>query len=280
MSKTSGKSITRSKYQYVLVSPTCGLESSFPKNRTSICSNQGSIVKTAREVDSDSIWISETARRTEKLGATLAKFYGSKYGKVGFGKLITLEELKQSSETLLRGWFDDIYETIPALPKDEFAEVLLLPKDKRRDLFIGGKAVHSRKLIVLYRGDMSRILVPFSAFPPSPKANPNFRRFSIGDYGNTLRFGNYESTADVVLWESDVDYRKRMKKKEKLTAEGLGPALRRLRIQRGLSQSDFLSIGRKTISRIENGEIENPQKNTLETIAKRLNVKPEEIGTY
>jgi DNA-binding XRE family transcriptional regulator len=280
MNKTKKTSIIAKPRKYVLVSPTTTLESSFPKNRTSICSSQGSIVEAAGQADKGSIWISETTKRTVDLENALYKFYGAKHGKVKFGKLFTMGEINPNSQSLLSGWFDRIYVTTSALPKEELAEVLVLPEDIRKDLFIGGRVIRRNRLIVLVRGDMSTLVVPFSMFSPSPTARPNFRDFGIGDYGNTLRFGNYESTADVVLWEMDADYRKRTKDKAKQSATGLGPALRRLRIQRGLSQSDFGNISRKTISRVENGEIEKPQKNTLETIARRLNVKPEEIESY
>ena len=59
-----------------------------------------------------------------------------------------------------------------------------------------------------------------------------------------------------------------------------GPALRRLRIQRGLRQSDFGSVTGKTIARIERGEIMSPQARTLEAVAKRLAVAPEELQTF
>jgi DNA-binding XRE family transcriptional regulator len=96
----------------------------------------------------------------------------------------------------------------------------------------------------------------------------------------TLRFGDYEATADVVLWEVDPDYRRRAKDKERAHAAGFGPSLRRLRKQRGLSQSDFPNVARKTISRIEKGEIGKPRAATLRRIAKALGVAPDQIETY
>ena len=78
----------------------------------------------------------------------------------------------------------------------------------------------------------------------------------------------------------DADYRKRAKAKERAHAKGFGPSLRRLRKQRGLSQSDFPNVARKTISRLEKGEVEKPQGATLNRIARALGVEPEEIESY
>ena len=78
----------------------------------------------------------------------------------------------------------------------------------------------------------------------------------------------------------DQDYRQRAKAKERAHAAGFGPSLRRLRKQRGLSQSDFPNVARKTIYRIETGEIEKPHGTTLNRIARTLGVAPEEIEAY
>jgi len=71
-----------------------------------------------------------------------------------------------------------------------------------------------------------------------------------------------------------------MKARERCSAKGFGPALRRLRKQRGLLQSDFPRVARKTISRIEKGAVEKPHGTTLARIAKTLGVEPDEIETY
>jgi transcriptional regulator with XRE-family HTH domain len=61
---------------------------------------------------------------------------------------------------------------------------------------------------------------------------------------------------------------------------GLGPALRRLRIQRGLRQSDFAGVPGKTIAHIEHGEIAKPHRGTLAAIGQKLGVSPDEIETF
>jgi transcriptional regulator with XRE-family HTH domain len=54
----------------------------------------------------------------------------------------------------------------------------------------------------------------------------------------------------------------------------------RLRKQRRLKRSDFAPISAKEIARIERNEVEKPHARTLETIAERLGVRPEEIESY
>lgn len=95
-----------------------------------------------------------------------------------------------------------------------------------------------------------------------------------------LRFGNYEATSDVVLWQTDRDYRRRAKERERELARGFGASLRRLRIQRGLSQSDFPGVPRKTVSRIEKGLVKTPRGKTLAHLSQALGVAPDEIETF
>lgn len=199
-----------------------------------------------------------------------------------FGDLIMFEPLEKKTP-VLSGFFERIVGDTPGhkwLPEDQLREVLSAPREERRDLIIDGVADGTNKLLAFMRGDFTSMTVPFSMFRPSGKAAPDFDRFELDDYGHTLRFGDYEATTDVVLWEVDPEYRKRVKARERAQGQGFGPSLRRLRKQRGLSQSDFPGIDRKTISRIENGEINKPQEATLRVIVSTLKVAPEEIESY
>ena len=160
------------------------------------------------------------------------------------------------------------------------SEVFSASQDKACDVFVGGTVDRATGTLALVRGNLDRLTVPLSLFRPSGKRSPDFRFFELDDYGRTLRFGEYEASADVVLWEADPDYRNRAKAKERAHAKGFGPSLRRLRKQRGLSQSDFPNVARKTISRIEKGGVDKPHGITLNRIAKALGVPAEEIETY
>ena len=134
---------------------------------------------------------------------------------------------------------------------------------------------------MLVRGNLDLVTVPMSAFEPSGGGlAPDFARFEVTDYGQTLRFGDYEASFDAVMYEADGAYRRRLGKKRRAEERSFGAALRRLRLQRRVSRDDFPGITAKTIARIERGEVERPHTGTLETIATRLGVKPEEIETF
>jgi transcriptional regulator with XRE-family HTH domain len=53
-----------------------------------------------------------------------------------------------------------------------------------------------------------------------------------------------------------------------------------LRELRGIPRSGFPSISAKEVARIERGDVERPRRSTVEAIARRLGVSPEEIATY
>lgn len=85
------------------------------------------------------------------------------------------------------------------LPIEELVEVMSSPLDERRNLFIGGLVNHDLGVLTLVKGDLQHILVPLSFFQPSATTEPDFFDFVVGDYGHTLRFGEYEATSDIVL---------------------------------------------------------------------------------
>lgn len=106
--------------------------------------------------------------------------------------------------------------------------------------------------------------------------------FSIefSDYGHTVVLGHYEASTDAILYESDPGYRRTLQGKRLEQDRSFGAALRRLRKQRGLRQSDFDALAAKTIARIERNEVEKPHRETLKLIADRLGVEPDDIATY
>ena len=53
-----------------------------------------------------------------------------------------------------------------------------------------------------------------------------------------------------------------------------------LRVQKGLGRGDFPGITEKEVARLERGEVKKPHAGTLEALAERLGVAPDEIATY
>lgn len=112
------------------------------------------------------------------------------------------------------------------------------------------------------------------------RASTFFSASYIIDSGQTIKLGDYEAAADAVLYEFDAEFRKQEKKRRVSADKSFGGALRRLRLQRGLSREDFSPLTAKTIARIERGDVKEPHGDTLATIADRLGVKPDEIATF
>jgi hypothetical protein len=165
------------------------------------------------------------------------------------------------------------------LRPEQLGEVLSAPN--RENLFIGGSVDRQGGTVTLWRGNLASLTVPLSAFRPAGDGTkPDFARFSIRDYGHTVRFGEYEAAADAILYEFDQRYR-RVQSKARIAAEkSFGASLRRLRKQRGLRREDFRPLSAKTIGRIEQGKVTHVRDNTRRMIAKTLGVAADEIDTY
>ncbi|HKY37636.1 MAG TPA: helix-turn-helix transcriptional regulator [Polyangiaceae bacterium] len=161
----------------------------------------------------------------------------------------------------------------------DIAEVLA--DEHPENYFIGGVADREDKALVLYRGSLEKLAIPFAWFRSSAgSAKPNFEDFEVTDGGQTVRLGRYEAAADAILYELDSEARARMKSNVIEKDETFGGSLRRLRLTRGVSREGFKGIAAKTIARIERGDVKKPRGRTLEQIAKVLGVKPEEIETF
>ena len=224
----------------------------------------------------DSLWISYEKNLTEALLRTIS-WPSRPLGVAVFVHAMTPQTLLALASCFKRIAFaaNDGF-----LPPDELAGAL--DADHRSDLFLGGSVDRASQTMTLWRGNLEPLTVPFSAFAKSGDGiEPDFDRFSIKDYGQTVRLGDYEAATDAILYEFDPEYRRRVSKKRQQSERSFGAALRRLRKQRGLRREDFgPNVAAKTIARIEQGRVLRIQKKTLNAIADRLRVKLEELGTY
>lgn len=165
------------------------------------------------------------------------------------------------------------------LAKDELEEVWTLAD--RRDRFIGGIVDEESKTITLWRGNFEPIIVPFDAFRPTANGiRPAFAKFSVEDYGQTLKFGDYESDSAPVLYEFASDFRRRLKQSRIAGEKTLGASIRRLRQQKRMTRNDFGEVDPKTLARIEQGKVTTPREDTLAAIARELGVERDELGEY
>jgi hypothetical protein len=203
-------------------------------------------------------------------------------GRGTWHRLLCLERLDAARRELLSAAFRLVVapgEHTTVLSLSDLREVL--STEHPQDYFVGGVVDRDDGALVLYRGNLERLVVPLSWFRPTGRGStPNFDDFEIIDCGQTVRFGDYEAATDAILYEFDRAARQRMKKREIQKDRSFGGALRRLRLQKGLSRADFGHLTERTIARIERGEVKEPHGPTLRTIAKRLGVKPDEIPTY
>ena len=67
-------------------------------------------------------------------------------------------------------------------------------------------------------------MAPFSIFPKSGDGTaPDFTRLRLTDYGRTIALGDYEASADAILYELDPDYRRGSKSSAGRTNRRSGP---------------------------------------------------------
>jgi len=198
------------------------------------------------------------------------------------GELVTLEAPRPASVPALSALFERHIGASPGyawLPVPELMTVI--SSENASDRFIGGAADSALETLTLVRGDRSTHVVPFSYFAPAGDGTrPEFDKLSFGDYGLTVGLGASEASSDGILYEFDAAYRQRLNKQRRQSERTFGAALRRLRLQRGLKQSDFAPLTTKTIARIERNEVSRPHGKTLEVLARRLGVSADQIESY
>ncbi|HEY5315204.1 MAG TPA: helix-turn-helix transcriptional regulator [Pirellulales bacterium] len=229
--------------------------------------------------DIDTLWLSYDEHLMD---AALKKvWFHQKHPARSFGTLILFYIPHREDVPILTTSFKRtaFFTDDESLPREELGEVLAA--NNKDDLFIGGTVSKDTATITLRRGNLESLVVPFSAFKPSGDGVcPDFDHFSVTDYGQTIKLGDYEAASDAILYESDAEYRRRIAKERLASEKSFGASLRRLRKQRGLKRTDFSPLTDKTIARIEQGLVERPRGKTLSVIAERLDVEPGGIESY
>jgi len=223
----------------------------------------------------DTLWISFREDLTDALLKAI------EWPSRSLGDVLLLHRTDVETLTPLRDCFREVVFSVNDgfLSPEELGNVLVA--DNRAILFIGGTVNPRSKTITLWRGNLSSLTVPFSAFEPSGTGTePDFDDFSVTDYGHTIKLGDYETASDAILYEFDPEYRRAQAKQRRATEKSFGACLRRLRKQRRLRREDFEPLSPKTIARIEQEKVEHVHEKTLATIATTLGVEPEEIEEY
>ena len=227
-------------------------------------------------------WVSFGPESTHRLLSSKLRQKGRRMGMVE--SLLTIIPPPPESVPALRGFFNILIGDSPSvrwLPEVEHAAVLLAPEEDKAELFFAVAVDPRSRSVTLYRADLTVFSIPFSLFQPSGDGTrPDFSRPRVTDYGRTVVFGEYEAAGDAILYETDAEYRKKLHVQRRETERSFGASLRRLRMQRRLTQSDFPGVTAKTVARIERGEVGKPHGKTLKILADTLGVNADEIETY
>lgn len=248
----------------------------FTKLRPRVVASVTALSDSVDRASKDSVWISYASDLTEALVKRAASIPST----LGCG--LFLHPVDMKSLPVLSSLFRRIAFNVGGgfIPSHELAEVL--DSEKRANLFIGGFVNSATETITFWRGNLKSLTVPWQVFQRSGDGTaPDFDDFSVIDCGQTVQLGDYEAAVDAILYEHDPEYRRAVSQRRRQEDCSFGAALRRLRKQRGLRQNDFEpDIAAKTVARIEQGKVTRIQQATLEALARRLAVEPQEIESF
>jgi hypothetical protein len=232
----------------------------------------------------DITWISSSAKSLDKLLAVSSLYHRATKFRQRHESLLAITPPRSASMPALHGLFELLVGGSAGyrwLPPEQLVPVLLLPRHERSELFLAIATDPVTKTVALRRADLSAIVVPYSLFETGGGGTrPDFSRPRVTDYGRTVAFGDYESAGDAILYETDAEYRKKLHSQRRESEQTFGASLRRLRLQRGLTQDDFPGVAAKTVARIERGEVAKPHGRTLKILAETLDVSPDEIESF
>jgi len=212
--------------------------------------------------------------------ALLKAILDAHFGRIG-DQLLMMQAPRAESVPVLEGVFARVLGIggYQWLPVEELIKVITGKDAANR--FIGGAADSESRRLALVRGDRQTVVVPFSMFEETGTGmKPDFGALAFTDFGHTIKLGEYEASADAILYEIDADYRRMLNKERQQNERSFGASLRRLRLQKRLKRSDFSPLAAKTVARIERNEIAKPHGKSLEILARRLGVAVDEIETY
>jgi hypothetical protein len=269
---------TETEQRFIFLGSQKGLFTEPLPPRVFVCQDRSEVEAAVTRRPKRATWVSFTRQFTDIL---LQKAVDSRADLRG-SHLIMLAPPRSESIPALVGLFHPVFGLVEGfhwLPKEELVEAIT--RDDAGERFVGGSVDLKAKTLTLLRGDMETVVAPFAIFQESGEGTaPDFGRLRLTDYGRTVALGDYEAAADAILYELDPDYRRHLKKQRRQSERTFGASIMRLRKQRRLKRSDFAPVSEKEVARIERNEIGKPHAATLETIAARLGVRPEEIGGY
>ena len=194
------------------------------------------------------------------------------------------------TSTITEKYFDVLKEIFPVmipsvsddfftLGKNELMTVISKDINTRKLRAIGVNLYKELGIFKIIRGDFSSLIVKMDSLLPSGAGvAPHFDDVEIIDFGNAIRFGEYEASMRGLLYENDKNYRLEKKKQRLSSEKSFGACLRRYRIQKKIKQSDLKNTSEKTIRRIEEGD--KPTETTKTKILNELNIAEDDLMSF
>jgi hypothetical protein len=190
-------------------------------------------------------------------------------------RLLLLSHIAPSTLDYVERVFQSV---VVADPDPGLADILRA--ENRDELFVAASYDPIGERVILHRGSLETLAIPLSWFASTATGVMPDPIVRIIDHGQTVALGEYQASADAILYEFDSAYRARAKKRAINVDKSFGGSFRRLRLQRGFARAAFEpAVSAKTIARIERNEV-HPRGATLATLAKKLQVKPTEVVLF
>lgn len=144
------------------------------------------------------LWVAPTAGSLERLGTLRG-------GRRGDQRVLVLVPVDMLGLEALHTLFTYVVCRQPGRPFLRLRQIAaVLAEPQPDEYFISGLVDVATHSLVLYRGDLSSVIVPISWFqnPHSPAvADPS--KFRIVDWGHSIALGNFEAPSDAILYDFD-----------------------------------------------------------------------------
>jgi hypothetical protein len=93
---------------------------------------------------------------------------------------------------------------LKVLPPEQLKVINGAEEVEKRKLFVAGYADFDLKQLILFRGNGTSVIAPFSIFKPSGTGlAPDFTNLEIIDWGQTVKLGEYEASTTGILYDLD-----------------------------------------------------------------------------
>ena len=193
------KTMLETEQRFVFLGSQKGLFKEPLPPHVSVCRDRAEVEAAVIRPAKRATWISFTRQFTEIL---LEKAVDARADLRG-SHLITLTPPRSESIPALLGLFHPVFGLVEGfqwLPREELVEAIT--RDDASERFIGGSVDPKAKTLTLLRGDIEAVVAPFSLFSKSGDGTAaDFARLRLTDYGRTVGLGDYEASADAILYE-------------------------------------------------------------------------------